>query len=426
MATTSLRRRVKEEKGATIILVAVSMVVLLGMAALAIDVGYLYVVRGELQNAADSGALAGAQVLYLPDGTQVDTSETGAIPTATAYVANNYSEQAAVQVQSVDRGHWNPATREFTANNITIAPPRLWDQTTVELNNDPNFINAVRVITTRKTLAATGKPEQPFFARILGAGPIDVTASAVAYIGFAGTLKPTEADEPIAICKQALLDSNGKYTCNIGRMLTNNSDTAAWTNFSQPCATASGSDMAPLICATGNQNPIALGSGMGTTNGVQDTTLQSLETCWKSQAGIDTTGPLGVPDGVPDQLWSLTLPVIDCPNSIGPCTPVVGAVEVTVVWINRNTDPQMNDIPQTMFNPATGTQWTCNPAVTGKQACWNDFAETFHLVSDALGTPAPYQSKTLYYLPKCAVHIPEGITGGENFGIMAKTPVLVK
>ena len=56
--------RVRSHKGSAIIFVAVTLMVLVAFAGLAIDVGYLYVVRGELQNAADSGALAGAQQLY--------------------------------------------------------------------------------------------------------------------------------------------------------------------------------------------------------------------------------------------------------------------------------------------------------------------------------------------------------------------------
>src|ERR1700681_2340729 len=49
------------ERGQTIILVAVSLVSLLGMVALAIDVVTLYVARSEMQRAADAAALAGAK-----------------------------------------------------------------------------------------------------------------------------------------------------------------------------------------------------------------------------------------------------------------------------------------------------------------------------------------------------------------------------
>ncbi|MCK4851247.1 MAG: hypothetical protein KAT11_07845, partial [Phycisphaerae bacterium] len=50
-------------KGAVIVMVAVMLVVLLGCVALAVDIGYLYVARTELQRTADAAAMAGAQAL---------------------------------------------------------------------------------------------------------------------------------------------------------------------------------------------------------------------------------------------------------------------------------------------------------------------------------------------------------------------------
>ena len=47
-----------DEKGATMVFVALVMLVLIGAAALAIDAGVLYTARTQCQNAADSGALA--------------------------------------------------------------------------------------------------------------------------------------------------------------------------------------------------------------------------------------------------------------------------------------------------------------------------------------------------------------------------------
>ena len=46
--------KLKSEKGVTLVYVAILLVVFLGMAALAVDVGYLMVSRNELQNAADA------------------------------------------------------------------------------------------------------------------------------------------------------------------------------------------------------------------------------------------------------------------------------------------------------------------------------------------------------------------------------------
>ena len=56
--------KLKSEKGVTLVYVALLLVVFLGMAALAVDVGYLMVSKNELQNAADAAALAGASYLY--------------------------------------------------------------------------------------------------------------------------------------------------------------------------------------------------------------------------------------------------------------------------------------------------------------------------------------------------------------------------
>ena len=52
-----------QPKGAVIVMVAVLLVVILGCAALAVDIGYLYVARAELQRTADAAAMAGAQAL---------------------------------------------------------------------------------------------------------------------------------------------------------------------------------------------------------------------------------------------------------------------------------------------------------------------------------------------------------------------------
>ena len=53
----------QQRKGAVVVMVAVTLVVLLGCAALAVDIGYLYVARAELQRTADAAALAGAEAL---------------------------------------------------------------------------------------------------------------------------------------------------------------------------------------------------------------------------------------------------------------------------------------------------------------------------------------------------------------------------
>lgn len=87
-------------KGAVIVLAALLMVMLLGMLAFSIDLGYQVTVQTELQRSADAGALAGVGVLV--DGTDV------AQQTATQYCKANFvgSEQLKDSEISVEAGLW--------------------------------------------------------------------------------------------------------------------------------------------------------------------------------------------------------------------------------------------------------------------------------------------------------------------------------
>ena len=96
----------------------------------------------------------------------------------------------------------------------------LWGVSDEELDNNTNFTNAVKVTTRREAT-----PIVAFFARIFGIENFQRTATAVAYIGFAGTLTPEDVDQPIAICKDSIL-IDGEYSCNIGRMINSGQNRA--------------------------------------------------------------------------------------------------------------------------------------------------------------------------------------------------------
>src|SRR3989304_548970 len=57
--------RLRSERGQALVLAALAMLVILGFAAMAIDVGYWFSQKREVQKAVDAAALAGAQ--ELPD-----------------------------------------------------------------------------------------------------------------------------------------------------------------------------------------------------------------------------------------------------------------------------------------------------------------------------------------------------------------------
>lgn len=66
-----LKKLLKKQEGNVAVLVAVSMVALIGIAAMAVDGGQLYFEKSKLQKTVDAAALAGAQVYYVDTGAPV-------------------------------------------------------------------------------------------------------------------------------------------------------------------------------------------------------------------------------------------------------------------------------------------------------------------------------------------------------------------
>jgi Flp pilus assembly protein TadG len=402
----------RNQEGAVAILTGLVLLALVGFAALGIDIANLLVARNELQNAADAGALAGAQVLYNDAGTQVNTN---ANQTAYDTASSNKSQGSAIEINAGDiqRGHWSFASETFTHNDAT-APVTLWNVSDAELDANVNFINAVKVTARRQAT-----PVASFFARIFGYENFQLEAEAVAYIGFAGTLDQFDVNDPIAICAEAITGQDGKYTCAYGRMINSGQDdvtgeTGGWTSFEQVNACTGGTNanvVKGLVCGAGNPEPIDLSLPIATNGGDIQSAFDKLFKCW-----TDTTGQ--------KEFWTLTLPVIDCPgNNVGTCEKLSGAVTINIVWITgAGEDPQFKDIPVSMEG---WSQTGCELGTKeGRQACWNSFVEHFNLRTLA-GDPAPYMKKCIYFLPDCTPHDPAGGTGGKNYGILAKIPVLV-
>jgi hypothetical protein len=427
------------QRGVTILLVAIVMVVLIGFAALAIDIGHLFVVRNELQNAADAGALAGARVLYNDAGTSVNT---GANQVAKDAATANFSEKLAVEVKwpsdnDVERGHWSfglgSLARGFYANETVTDPPALWDVTTVQLDQDTDFINAVRVKTRRESM-----PAASFFGRIFGYDSFILNTEAVAYRGFAGQLEKYEVDQPIAICLQAITDpATGAYSCNVGRMINSSGSTATgntggWTNFTQnPCSTASNSTVKPLVCGEGNLGTLFTETDMGTVGGMQQDVFDKLMGCWQEWAGLPNNPNSNDPSAFPTKPWTLTLPVIDCeayPGNVQPCSKLKTAVELNVIWITRTgwKNPKF-PLPNSMAGVNDVTAWTppLENIPANAEANWNDFVQHFKLVGTD-GTPVTAEDKTIYVLPDCSEHAPVGGPSGINTGILSKYPAIVK
>jgi hypothetical protein len=136
-------------RGQVIIVFVLSLLVLLGFAALAIDVGYLYSMKGELQRCADAGALAGAYVFH--DGGWVS----GPVPPSLRTKAESRA--------------WDFATRDPVGDaplaNATISFPS-------DTDPSPSKVNQITVTVQDNV--------NLFFAGMFGSPAITLTANATA------------------------------------------------------------------------------------------------------------------------------------------------------------------------------------------------------------------------------------------------------
>ena len=444
--------------GISLILVAILMLLFLGVAALAIDLSHLYLVKNELQNAADAGALAGARNLYNDDGTQIQTdanqyaydaaTSNDALAKNAGAIAVDVNWEPGDNIGSdIERGHWSFANKVFTPSDST-APVDLWNISFEELDKNVkfdeygnpvpiDFVNAVRVVARR-----SDSPVSSFFAGIFGIDDFMLSAEAIAYLGFPAGLAPGEADQPIAMCQGSILDDEGKYSCDVGRMMNDNEETALWTDFNQdgnPCQGGTSDKLvSEKICADGNPNYILFQGPMALINGAATDSFKDLEECWATKTDKKT-------------LWNITLPVIDCSDDPTTCANVLGAVNVNVVWVVKDANKINDDAPTEMAGPdplSNEDDWTFNNTdmngdeiIDGKDR-WDSFVTRFgirdHLDNlalyeyeytdekDKVIKTSGYKNKTIYFLPDCEPHDLTGTTGGYNFGVMAKIPKLVK
>jgi len=144
-------RRLKDERGATMIIVAMVMAVLLAMVGLAVDAGALYLERRELSNAADAAVLA-------------------------------IAEDCALGTRSCD-----PATAGATAAQYADENSRDGVSAVALLSLDPSG-RSVTVVTGTRNPDGTTKV-RPFFAQVVGWDGMTVEASATAIWGYPRTVR---------------------------------------------------------------------------------------------------------------------------------------------------------------------------------------------------------------------------------------------
>jgi Flp pilus assembly protein TadG len=104
----------KDTRGQVFALAAGMLPVIFGMGAMAVDVGYVYVARNEMQNAADAGALAAAQILAT-GGVQAN-----ARATATQYSTQNMAGRAYLAAATTQVNFPTPTQVQVSVNQPNL------------------------------------------------------------------------------------------------------------------------------------------------------------------------------------------------------------------------------------------------------------------------------------------------------------------
>lgn len=172
------KARLKDETGAALILVAGTMIALLGFAALAVDAGNLFMIRTESQRAVDAAALAGAGHLLIDSDDSL-----GAANRAIDFAAKN----------------------KVAGSSAVILP----GDVDVDL---PNWTVTARLYLTEDRGNAPGT----FFAKILGINSVNVVTYAKAWAAPANGVEPGGTIEdcvlPVGLLDYYDTDGDGQYT----------------------------------------------------------------------------------------------------------------------------------------------------------------------------------------------------------------------
>ena len=299
------------EHGAVAVMTAIFLVVLLAMAAAAIDIGHALVAKNELQNTADAAALAGTRELGImyegmtPAEQQVYVLTGGDQATIVAAVQTTAVANSAagvpitVNAADIAIGTWNPTTRIHTP---TVNQPK-----------------AVRVL-ARRDSSANGAIST-FFAGVVGLTSVSVSAVATADMTAVGQTAPGQLDVPFAISEYYFT----QFGCGDAIQFYPNDGTpqacAAWNTFDQSPANANtlGTIIDGMINGSYQSPATVPGDTLNFINGNVASAFPNLINLYNAKK--DANG-----------YWDVFVPVYQSPDCAPPngAIPIIGYAEARI------------------------------------------------------------------------------------------------
>jgi len=162
------------QRGSVSLMVAFLLPIFLGLAALAIDLVYLQIVRNEMQNDADAAALTGAA--YFFDGTNATPNWTLATQKAQVAVTTNTASGTALKTGTVATGYWNLVDTPKVLQTLPMVP-KAYDAPAIQ-------------VSVAKTSSTNDGEVPTFFARYWGIVSKPMQATAVAGLASPSTILP--------------------------------------------------------------------------------------------------------------------------------------------------------------------------------------------------------------------------------------------
>ena len=256
----------KSRRGGILILAASMMIVFLCLAALSIDIGHVFVVRNQLQNAADAAALRGAGYLY-PATAAGAPNWTLAQSAALVGVTQNKVDGIALANATITAGYWD-ITGVSTVLKATNITPGVNDVTAVK-------------VTVSKSAGNNGGPVQLFFGNVLGISTVNLSAKAVAAAGSPSVVGANKLF-PIAMAK-ATYDTYWDAVNNTPKLdpatnqpyifLISEGVQGGWTTFDN---NSNGTQEIINLILNGNPTPLAIGNLIWMVSGAKTAIYSSV------------------------------------------------------------------------------------------------------------------------------------------------------
>ncbi len=263
----------RRQRGSVVVLFALLLPVLLGFAALAVDVSRIQLTKQELQNAADAAALAGAAMLNAPGG-ETPYNWTAATQSATGFIGKNPVSTTILTSGDVLAGYVRPGDPLVTVHSPTETG---WIS--------PFDVPAVRV-DLELSVGKNGGPLQLLFGTLLGSPSVNVhvAATAAAYppgYAAAGALFPVVLGRCLydlywnyATRSPKLDPATGKpYNIQIGSVYNSTCLSGEWSTFNTVLNDA---PSVQALITNGNPVPVQVGSLTYVQSGVKDAVYNSV------------------------------------------------------------------------------------------------------------------------------------------------------